>query len=526
MKLSELLSIIQPSIRSNKNDPNIISVVDDSNNVIPGALYVARHGLVSNGHDFISSALDKGAACIVGELPFGDIYKWFGESQVPYIQVENSPATLSCLAAALHGFPSRKLVMIGVTGTDGKTTTCNIIYSILRAAGISTGLITTVNAVIGDKTRDTGFHVTTPDAVALHELLANMVDADMTHCVVEVTSHGLVQQRVSACEFDVVVLTNITHEHLDYHGTLESYMNAKFMLFDQNSHTVSKIETNKLAVLNQNDNQSYDYIKNKLKTDMVDYGIEVQATVSASNIIVNERTTYFDVNIGDDCFPVETVFIGQYNISNCLAAIAATYNGLAINVNYIQAGIASLNYIPGRMEYINIGQDFEAVVDFAHTPNSLRELLLSVRNITNGRIIVVFGSAGLRDVSKRSWMGSIAAEFADFTVITAEDPRTESLSDIMADIESGCVEVGGVEGKTFWKLSDRAEAIRFGVGMAEKGDIVLACGKAHEQSMCFGSIEYPWDDRMAMNAAIAERLGRKANYPPKLPTSETEYHSE
>jgi len=138
----------------------------------------------------------------------------------------------------------------------------------------------------------------------------------------------------------------------------------------------------------------------------------------------------------------------------------------------------------------------------------------------------VFGSAGLRDVSKRSWMGSIASEFADFTVITAEDPRTESLSDIMADIESGCVEVGGVEGKTFWKLSDRAEAIRFGVGMAEKGDIVLACGKAHEQSMCFGSIEYPWDDRMAMNAAIAERLGRKANYPPKLPTSETEYHSE
>jgi UDP-N-acetylmuramoyl-L-alanyl-D-glutamate--2,6-diaminopimelate ligase len=526
VKLSELLSIIQPSIRSNKNDPNIICVVDDSNSVIPGALFVARHGLVSNGHEFISSALDKEAACVVGELPFGDIYKWFGESQVPYVQVENSSSALSCLAAALQGFPSRKLVMIGVTGTDGKTTTCNIIYSILRAAGISAGLITTVNAVIGDKTRDTGFHVTTPDAVALQELLANMVDAGMTHCIVEVTSHGLVQQRVSACEFDVVVLTNITHEHLDYHGTLESYMNAKFMLFDQNSRTVSKTETNKLAVLNQNDNQSYDYIKNKLKTDLVDYGIEVQATVSATNIIVNERTTYFDVNIGDDCFPVETVLVGQYNISNCLAAIASTYNGLAINVNYIQAGIASLNRIPGRMEYINIGQDFEAVVDFAHTPNSLRELLLSVRNITNGRIIVVFGSAGLRDVSKRSWMGSIAAEIADFTVITAEDPRTESLSDIMADIASGCVEVGGVEGKTFWKLSDRAEAIRFGVGMAERGDIVLACGKAHEQSMCFGSIEYPWDDRMAMNAAIAERLGRKTDYPPKLPTSEPEYYSE
>ena len=258
----------------------------------------------------------------------------------------------------------------------------------------------------------------------------------------------------------------------------------------------------------------------------MDYGIEVQATVNATNISINERITCFDVTIGEDCFPVKTVLVGHYNISNCLAAIAATYNGLAINVNYIQAGIASLDCIPGRMEYIKMGQDFEAVVDFAHTPNSLRELLLSVRNITNGRIIVVFGSAGLRDVSKRSWMGSIAAELADFTVITAEDPRTESLFDIMAEIASGCEEIGGVEGNTFWKLPDRAEAIRFAVGMAESGDIVLACGKAHEQSMCFGSIEYPWDDRMAMHAAVAERLGMKADYPPKLPTSEAEHYGE
>ena len=526
MKLSELLSIIQASIRSNKNDPDIISVVDDSNNVIPGALFVARRGLVSDGHDFISSSLNNGAAGVVGELPFEDVHEWFDESQVPYVQVKNSSTALSWFAAALRGFPSRKLVIIGVTGTDGKTTTCNIIYSILRAAGISTGLITTVNAVIGDETIDTGFHVTTPDAVALQGLLAQMVDAGTTHCVIEVTSHSLVQQRVSACEFDIAVLTNITHEHLDYHGTLESYMNAKLSLFNQVSCTVSKPETNKLAVLNQDNEQSYVYIKNKLKTDLVDYGIEVQATVNATNISINERITYFDVTIGEDCFPVKTVLVGHYNISNCLAAIAATYNGLAINVNYIQAGIASLDCIPGRMEYIKMGQDFEAVVDFAHTPNSLRELLLSVRNITNGRIIVVFGSAGLRDVSKRSWMGSIAAELADFTVITAEDPRTESLSDIMAEIASGCEEIGGVEGNTFWKLPDRAEAIRFAVGMAESGDIVLACGKAHEQSMCFGSIEYPWDDRMAMHAAVAERLGRKADYPPKLPTSEAEHYGE
>ena len=522
MNLSKLLSVVQASNISNKGDPDISSVVEDSNNVIPGALFVARRGLVSDGHEFIPSALDNGAAAVVGELPFAKVCEWFDESNVPYIQVDTSTRALSWCAAAFRKFPSRNLVMIGVTGTDGKTTTCNIIHSILCAAGIRTGLITTVNAVIGDETKDTGFHVTTPDAVVLQDLLEQMVDTGMTHCVIEVTSHGLVQHRVSACEFDIAVLTNITHEHLDYHGTLESYMNAKSLLFDQVGATTSKPEINKLAVLNYDDEQSYSFIKNKLNTHLVDYGIESQSIVKATNVSIHEGNTSFDVKIGEDCFPVETVLVGQYNVSNCLAAIAASYNGLDIHPEHIQAGIASLERIPGRMEYINIGQDFEAVVDFAHTPNSLRELLVSVRKITNGRIIVVFGSAGLRDVAKRSWMGSIAAEFADFTVITAEDPRTESLSDIMAEIASGCEKMGGIESKTFCKIPDRADAIRFAVRMAVSGDIVLACGKAHEQSMCFGSIEYPWDDRMAMYAAVAERLGMKADYPPNLPTSEAE----
>ena len=520
MNLSELLSVVHPSSISCNSDPDIISVVEDSNNVVPGSLFVARTGLVSDGHEFISSALHNGASAVVGERPFDRVCEWFGESNVPYIQVDNSTRALSWCASTLRKFPSRNLVMIGVTGTDGKTTTCNIIHSILCAAGIRAGLITTVNAVIGDETKDTGFHVTTPDAVALQDLLAEMVDTGMTHCVIEVTSHGLVQHRVSACEFDIAVLTNITHEHLDYHGTLESYMNAKSLLFNQVGSTISKPEINKLAVLNYDDKHSYTFLKNKLKTNLVDYGIESQSTVKATNVSMHEGNTRFDVNIGNDCFSIETVFAGKYNISNCLAAIAASYNGLAIDPKYIQEGIASLEFIPGRMEYINAGQDFKAVVDFAHTPNSLRELLVSVRNITTGRIIVVFGSAGLRDVAKRSWMGSISAELADFTVITAEDPRTESLSDIMTEIASGCEKIGGIEGKTFCKISDRADAIRFAVGMAVSGDMVLACGKAHEQSMCFGSIEYPWDDRVAMYSAIAERMGMRADYPPKLPTSD------
>ena len=519
MNLSELLSVVHPSSISCNSDPDIISVVEDSNNVVPGSLFVARTGLVSDGHEFISSALHNGASAVVGERPFDRVCEWFGESNVPYIQVDNSTRALSWCASTLRKFPSRNLVMIGVTGTDGKTTTCNIIHSILCAAGIRAGLITTVNAVIGDETKDTGFHVTTPDAVALQDLLAQMVDTGMTHCVIEVTSHGLVQQRVAACDFDIAVLTNITHEHLDYHGTFESYMNAKSLLFRQVDSSVSKPKINKLAVLNYDDGLSYTFIKNKLKTNLVDYGIESQSTVKATNVSMDEENTRFDVNIDNDCFSIETGLVGEYNISNCLAAIAVSYNGLSINRKYIQAGIASLECIPGRMEYINVGQDFKAVVDFAHTPNSLRKLLVSVRNITNGRIIVVFGSAGLRDVAKRSWMGSIAAELADFTVITAEDPRTESLSDIMSEIASGCEKRGGIEGQTYCKISDRADAIRFAVDMAVSGDMVLACGKAHEQSMCFGAIEYPWDDRVAMYAAVAERMGKRVDDPPKLPTS-------
>jgi UDP-N-acetylmuramoyl-L-alanyl-D-glutamate--2,6-diaminopimelate ligase len=218
-------------------------------------------------------------------------------------------------------------------------------------------------------------------------------------------------------------------------------------------------------------------------------------------------------------FSVETALSGEHNVANCLAAIAATRNGLGIAIESVEAGIATMRAIAGRMERINLGQNFEAVVDFAHTPNSLRELLRAVRKETAGRIIVVFGSAGLRDVAKRSWMGSVAAQLADVAVITAEDPRTESLADIMAEIAAGCAKVGGVEGETFWQLADRADAIRFAVGLAGPGDVVLACGKAHEQSMCFGAVEYSWDDSVAMRAAIADRMGKAAPAPPVLPTA-------
>ncbi|HCU97764.1 MAG TPA: UDP-N-acetylmuramoyl-L-alanyl-D-glutamate--2,6-diaminopimelate ligase, partial [Chloroflexi bacterium] len=247
-RLSKLLEKVDWISCSNDSDTEIVSVVQDSDNVEPGSVFVARVGLISDGHQYIELALKNGANAIVGELSFENVRHLFN-TKVPYVQVARSSEALAWLAAALNDFPSEKLVLIGVTGTDGKTTTCNIIYSILQAAGVSTGLITTVNAVVGDDIYDTGFHVTTPDAVALQDLLAQMVSSEITHCVVEVTSHALVQDRVASCEFDMAVLTNVTHEHLDYHGTFLEYMQAKELLINQ----VDRSTGNKLVILNYDD---------------------------------------------------------------------------------------------------------------------------------------------------------------------------------------------------------------------------------------------------------------------------------
>jgi len=518
-RLSKLLEKVDWISCSNDSDPEIVSVVQDSDNVEPGSVFVARSGLISDGHQYIELALKNGANAIVGELSFEHVRHLFN-TKVPYVQVARSSEALAWLAAAINDFPSEKLVLIGVTGTDGKTTTCNIIYSILQAAGVSTGLITTVNAVVGDDMYDTGFHVTTPDAVALQDLLAQMVSSEITHCVVEVTSHALVQDRVASCEFDMAVLTNVTHEHLDYHGTFLEYMQAKELLINQ----VDRSTRNKLVILNYDDKESYSYFSTRISSSFIDYSIKKLAVVNAQNIKYGDTNTCFDINIGDDRFEIVTPLIGDYNISNCLAAVCVTYNGLSIDTRYIKEGISTIQQIPGRMEHIRLGQEFEAVVDFAHTPNSLKNLLLSVRKVTKGRVIVVFGSAGLRDIEKRKMMGAISTELSDITIITAEDPRTEPLQDIISEIALGCEEMGGVEGATYYKIPDRADAIKYAVNIAENHDIVLACGKAHEQSMCFGNIEYEWDDRIAMKAAISEKLGIEAKYPPELPTSNMDYY--
>ena len=525
MRLSSLLAALpSASVPADAGDPEITGLTADSRQVTPGSLFVAIPGEYHDGRRYIGAVRAQGAAAVVAEAGPGD------ELPPDVITVPDGREALAWLAAAWHGHPSRQLVLIGVTGTDGKTTTSSLIHSALLAAGLRAGLVSTVSAVIGDETLDTGFHVTTPDAPATQALLARMVAAGLTYCVLEVTSHGLAQHRVTGCAFDVAVVTNITHEHLDFHKTYENYRAAKGRLFTLLAASPAKPGVRaKTAVLNHDDS-SYAYLAGLLEPHpqssrapavrRLSYGLTAAADYFADAVQYTPAATHFTLRgPGGLAQLVQTTLVGAYNVSNTLAALAATVGGLGLDPAKAAAGIAALPGVPGRLERLNLGQPFTAIVDFAHTPNALRRVLLTARQINPaGRLIAVFGSAGLRDVEKRRLMAQTSAELADLTILTAEDPRTEALADILEMMAGAARMQGGVEGATFFRVPDRGAALRLAVALAQPGDLVLACGKGHEQSMAFGTTEYAWDDRTALRAALAERMGVPGPAMPYLPT--------
>jgi len=506
MNLRQLF-LATPSLKSlSPPDLDLPIVTVDSRQVMAGALFVAVSGVQVDGHAYIQDAIKRGAAAVIGEAPVSGL-------TVPYFRVPNSRRTFSELAAAWHGHPARSLSLVGVTGTDGKTTTVNLIYHIMKHAGLRTGMVSTVNAVIGDQVQDTGLHVTTPDPWDVQGLLAGMVASGLTHAVLEVTSHGLAQYRVLPEIFNTVVLTNITHEHLDYHGSFEDYRDAKGMLF----YAEPEAGESKVCVLNRAD-PSYEYLAARASGRVVSYGT-AEADYVARRVDIEAAGLRADVHTPQGDIEMRSVLQGDYNMSNILAACAATVDGLGINLSDAADGIAALRGIPGRMERIDLGQAFTALVDFAHTPNALGVTLETCRALTSGSVIAVFGSAGLRDREKRRMMAEVAVQHADMSILTAEDPRTEALDAILAEMAAGAAAGGGIEGKSYVRVPDRGEAISLAVEKASPGDLVVVCGKGHEQSMCFGEIEYPWDDRIAMRAALAAHLGVDGPAMPYLPTS-------
>ena len=513
MRLSEIYTALVKEIPDGQDDLEITSLTVDSRQVQPGACFVAVQGSSLDGHSFIPDALERGAAVVIGELPQPELPR-------PYIQVGDTRFAWAQLAAAWHNYPARSLVMIGVTGTDGKSTTCNLLFQILRQAAIPTGMITTVNAVIGDDVSDTGLHVTTPDAFEVQAYLRRMLDAGMTHCILEATSHGLAQQRVSACDFDLAVVTNITHEHIDYHGSIESYRQAKAGLFRSLSTSHPKAGALKrIGILNRDDS-SYALLADATQVQKITYAVEHEADLRAEAIESTAEGLKLTIRSDHYVQEIKSALIGRYNAHNILAAFSAAVAGIGIAPELAAEGIAKLDAVPGRMEVIDLGQPFLAIVDFAHTPNALRQALTTARELTEGQVICVFGSAGLRDRAKRRLMAEVSAELADRTVLTAEDPRTESLDGILEEMAIGARELGITEGEQFWRVPDRGQALRFALGLAEAGDLLITCGKGHEQSMCFGTTEYPWDDRTALRAALSGYLNISGPEMPQLPTSD------
>jgi UDP-N-acetylmuramoyl-L-alanyl-D-glutamate--2,6-diaminopimelate ligase len=507
-----------PEIIERNHTVEITGICFDSRKVEPGDLFVALEGGSVDGHKFIPNALQAGASAVIGR-------KSINIKGAPYFRTENPRRAMAHIAASFYGFPARSLKVIGVTGTDGKTTTVNLIYQILLACGIKAGMISTVNAVIGGETIDTGFHVTTPESPVIQSFLRKMVDVGLTHVVLETTSHGLDQYRAEACEFDLGVITNITHEHLDYHGSYDDYFSAKFRLIEylmsarKDQHGISPT-----AVINSED-ISYKKILERIdrpgfsQLQTIAYGLSTTADVIADNIQMNVSGLQFDVQIPSGQGRITSPMIGEYNIQNILAAIAATAMGLKLPLEKVAEGISAMDYVPGRMERVNLGQNFSAIVDFAHTPNALKVALETSRKLTRGRVIAVFGSAGLRDRQKRRMMAAVSTQLADISIMTAEDPRTELLEDILTEMADEARKNGALEGKDFHVIPDRGAAILEAVRLAHPGDLVIACGKGHEQSMCFGEIEYPWDDRIAMRAALSELLEISGPEMPMLPTS-------
>ena len=379
------------------------------------------------------------------------------------------------VATLVYRYPARNLKIIGVTGTDGKTTTVHLIYTILKLAGKRTAFVSSIEARIGEREIDTGFHVTTPNPWLLQRLLRQMVDEEIEYLVLEATSHGLGQHRLLGCNFQVGVVTNITHEHLDYHQSFEKYKAAKAKLF----------RGVKIAVLNQDD-KHFNYLKRVAKkAKIVSYGIDKKADYTPES------------------FKFKTKLPGKYNLYNCLAAIA-TAKALGIKDEIIRRAVAGFLGLSGRLEKIDKGQDFSVFVDFAHTPNGLENVLETLKEEKGkGRLIVVFGCAGERDKEKRPIMGEIATKMADLVVLTAEDPRSEDVDNIIEQIVTGCKKAGGMEGKTYFQVPDRREAINFAIQkLTERDDTVVICGKGHEKSMCFGKTEYPWSDQKEVRLAL------------------------
>jgi UDP-N-acetylmuramoyl-L-alanyl-D-glutamate--2,6-diaminopimelate ligase len=477
-QLADLLAGVPHRLLAGPMRCEVRSLTADSRQVTPGALFVAIRGLQADGHDFLDVALDRGATALVVEALTPQLLQRVQEHGQTVVQVRQSRQALAAIANAYYQHPSRHLRLVGITGTNGKTTTTYVVESILQAAAKTVGVIGTINYRFG-QTRTEALQ-TTPDAVLLQCLLRQMVDTAVDTAVLEVSSHALDQDRVWGCRFEACVFTNLSRDHYDYHGTKEAYFAAKARLFQE--------ALAQWHILNLDDPYGQELVRAS-QARLLTYGLISEATLKPHAVQHGLDGIQFALPTTKGHLCIRSPLIGRHNVYNLLAGIGVAIV-LDIDAEAIMRGIALLRHVPGRLERIDIGQDFYVFVDYAHTPAALEQVLHLVRAETSGRLITVFGCGGDRDPGKRPLMGRIATRVSDYTIITSDNPRTEDPQRIIDDIVTGAETA-----HAFKTIVDRRQAIVEAMAMAQPRDTIIIAGKGHEDYQIVGQTRLHFDDR-------------------------------
>jgi len=488
MRLDRLLQDLRGTTVRGRPDVEITRLAVRHDAVGPGTLFVAIRGFAHDGHAFVSEAVSRGAAAVVVQDPVTV------PDPVTVVHAPDTRLALAHLSCAFYGHPSRRLVVIGVTGTNGKGTTAYLIEAMLRGTGRSCGVIGTMGVKLGE--RSAVLDRTTPEAHEFQRLLRELADAGAAYVVAEVASHALALHRVAGTRFAGAVFTNLTQDHLDFHQTLEAYRAAKQRLFEM-------VEPDGFSVINADD-PSGDAMAAASRARLVRYGIDRSADVQAAEIDLQLEGAAFTLRTPQGSRRVRTGLRGRFNVYNALAAAAAA-GPLGVDLDDIGRALETFPGVPGRFEPVDEGQGFGLVVDYAHTPDGLENVLRAARDFVQGRTIVVFGAGGDRDRTKRPTMGAIAARLADLAIVTSDNPRSEDPAAIIEEILSGVEDRRNVEVQP-----DRARAIARAVEVAEAGDFVIIAGKGHEPYQEIRGVRYPFDDRRVARDALRARLAARS----------------
>ena len=490
-KLDELIFHLQCYQKTIEKNPIVSSITMDSREVTDGSLFICIKGYTVDGHKYAAAAVKAGAVAILAEKPL--------DVAVPVVIVKDSKRAMAIISNVFYDHPTTKLNLIGITGTNGKTTTTHLIEKVLVDQNKKTGLIGTMYTKIGDQVFDT--KNTTPESILLQQSFSKMVDQGVDTAIMEVSSHALHLGRVRGCDFNIAVFTNLSQDHLDYHETMEAYKNAKGLLFAQLGNTYHQSSV-KVAILNGDDAASEEYEK-MTTAQVITYGIDRECDVQATNIKISPNGTRFELKAFGQEISVSLKLIGKFSVYNVLAAIATCYVE-GVSLQSIVKSLEEVEGVSGRFEAVDEGQSYTVIVDYAHTPDSLENVLKTIKEFSTGKVYVVVGCGGDRDKTKRPLMAQIASDFGDFVVLTSDNPRSEDPAQIIKDMECG------LKDKNYRSIVDRKEAITYVVNEVSAGDIILIAGKGHETYQTIGNENIFFDDRLVAKKAIKERMGNEA----------------